>query len=495
MFERYTEKARRVIFFARYEASQFGSPYIETEHLLLGLLREDKELSKLVLRRGTTEESIRQRIAKERPPLHKIPTNVDMPISELAKRTLSYAAEEAGRLSHRHIGTEHLLLGLAREEEGLAANILHDSGLELISLRRQIGRRPDEDSVSIRAGLPPLLQELSRDFSEAAERGELDPLVGRSAEFEQMMQILCRSEVNNVALLGEPGVGKQAAVEGLAYCIAKGTVPAQLEDFRIVQIVLSPIVALLRESARVQDRLKDVVNGLASPARTIFYVEGLFDEGVTGAIGTAHLLRPLLSMGEIQCIAVATRREYEKAIKKEPWLEECFRIVELKPPGEAVAIQILSAVKPRYERFHNVKYSDDALKQAVVLSRRFLPHSLLPDIAIDLMDDAGAACALRRSALPDDVREVQHRINIAKKKEENALSNHEFIKARTYSDDEAKQRAELQRLFEKYKIDLERASIVGVAEIEQAVARRAGIPVEKIRGQAEPGAKRSGEAG
>jgi ATP-dependent Clp protease ATP-binding subunit ClpC len=442
MFERYTEKARRVIFFARYEASQFGSPYIETEHLLLGLLREDKQLAELILRGGTTEEFIRGQIEKLRPPGEKIPTSIDMPLSQESKRVLILAAEEAERLLHKHIGTEHLLLGLAAEGKSVAATILREAGLELAGLRDEITRVKAPTPASEHLRLPPLLAELSRDLTDAALRNELDPLIGRTAEFDRMIQILCRSGNNNLALLGEAGVGKQAAVEGLACRIAAGEIPERLEGMHVVQIVLSPILAILRETPRVQDRLKEVLDGLANPAKTIYSVEGLFDISAGGSVELARLLRQLLTMGDIQCIGLATRGDFQKAAEKEPWLQDSFRAVELPAPSVSEAIQILFAARPRYERFHSVKYTDEALKQAVTLSQRFLPDCLLPDIAIDMIDDAGAACTVRQGSIPEEVRAVQQRLKVIKRDMEKAIGDHRFEEAKALSEEEVKAREE-----------------------------------------------------
>jgi ATP-dependent Clp protease ATP-binding subunit ClpC len=495
MLERYTEKARRVIFFARYEASQFGTSYIETEHLLLGLLRDDRKLAKLVERRGVTEESVRARAEKQKTERRKIPTSADMPLSQESIRVLAYAAEEAERLSHKYIGTEHLLLGLVREENGLAAEILREAGCELAPLRQKFGIVPSPASASVLHAMPPLLAELSTDLTEAAYRDELDPLIGRAAEFERMIQILGRNSNNDLALLGEPGVGKQAAVEGLAYCIAKEKVPVQLQEVHIVQIVLSPILAILRESPKVKDRLKEVLDGLASPVKTIYSVEGLFNVSATGNVELARLLRPLVSMGEIQCIGVATRADFKKAAEIEPWLMDSFRVVELPAPNESEAIEIVFAARPRYQGFHGVKYTDEALRQAVILSRRFLPDCLLPDIAIDMIDDAGAACAVRPGSLPDDVRKAQQRLSAVQRELNDAIAHHEFIKGKGISEQESRARAELSEILEKHNVDPKYVSTVGPAEIEEAVAQRAGIPVEEVRKDAGSGSGRSKSEG
>jgi len=244
MFERYTEKARRVIFFARYEASQFGSPYIETEHLLLGLLREDKQLTNRFLRSHASVESIRKQIEGHTTIREKVSTSVDLPLSNECKRVLAYAAEEAERLSHKHIGTEHLLLGLLREEKCFAAEILHERGLKLLAIREELARATQEKAPQAqRARESSLLAEFSRDLTQAAMDNQLDPLVGRDQELERVIQILCRRTKNNPVLIGEPGVGKTAIVEGLAQKISDGDVPSFLADKKVLALDLSLIVA------------------------------------------------------------------------------------------------------------------------------------------------------------------------------------------------------------------------------------------------------------
>ena len=275
MFERYTEKARRVIFFARYEASQFGSPYIESEHLLLGLLREDKALTNRFLRSSTSVESIRKQIEGHVQIREKVSTSVDLPLSHECKRVLAYAAEEAERLSHKHIGTEHLLLGLLREEKCFAAEILHERGLRLSNIREELARQASEKVSGARSKESSLLAEFSRDLTQSAMDNLLDPLIGRDKEMERVIQILCRRTKNNPVLIGEPGVGKTAIAEGLAQRIADGDVPSFLADKRILALDLSLIVAGTKYRGQFEERLKTIMKELMDNQNAIIFIDEL----------------------------------------------------------------------------------------------------------------------------------------------------------------------------------------------------------------------------
>ncbi|HET8638599.1 MAG TPA: Clp protease N-terminal domain-containing protein, partial [Acidobacteriaceae bacterium] len=276
MFERYTEKARRVIFFARYEASQFGSPYIETEHLLLGLLREDKALTNRFLRSHASVESIRKQIEGHTTIREKVSTSVDLPLSNECKRVLAYAAEEAERLSHKHIGTEHLLLGLLREEKCFAAEILHERGLKLAAIREELARTTQEKApAQQRNRESSLLAEFSRDLTQAALDNQLDPLVGRDAELERVVQILCRRTKNNPVLIGEPGVGKTSIVEGLAQRISDGDVPSFLSEKRVLALDLSLIVAGTKYRGQFEERLKTIMKELMENQNSIVFIDEL----------------------------------------------------------------------------------------------------------------------------------------------------------------------------------------------------------------------------
>jgi len=484
MFERYTEKARRVIFFARYEASQFGSQQIETEHLLLGLLREDKALANRFLRSHAAVESIRKQVEAHTTIREKVPTSVELPLSHECKRVLAYAAEEAERLNHRHIGTEHLLLGLLREEKCFAAEILHERGLRLSQVREEIARSTSEKLTTARPKESSLLSEFSRDLTQAAADGALDPLIGRAGELERAIQILCRRTKNNPVLIGEPGVGKTAIVEGLAQRIADGDVPSFLADKRILALDLSLIVAGTKYRGQFEERLKTIMKELMENQNAIIFIDELHTlvgaGSAEGSLDAANILKPALSRGEIQCIGATTPAEYRKSIEKDRSLERRFQAVKVAPPSEAEAIKVLFGIKERYEKFHAVAYTDEAVETAVYTSSRFIPDRFLPDKAVDLIDEAGARVKLRQTTLPDELAEIQKRIKFIVNRMEAAIANHEFEKARFYSDEERKERENLRALREKYNLDETATGVVTKDDIEDVVARWTGVPMTAI---------------
>src|SRR5271170_2815160 len=490
MFERYTEKARRVIFFARYEASQFGSPYIETEHLLLGLLREDKALTNRFLRSHASVESIRKQIEGHTTIREKVSTSVDLPLSNECKRVLAYAAEEAERLSHKHIGTEHLLLGLLREEKCFAAEILQERGLRLPAVREELQRTTQEKTPSSgggkgQRGEQSMLAEFSRDLTQSAMDQQLDPLVGRDAEVDRVIQILCRRTKNNPVLIGEPGVGKTAIVEGLAQKIADGELPSFLADKRVLALDLSLIVAGTKYRGQFEERLKTIMKELMENQNSIVFIDELHTlvgaGSAEGSLDAANILKPALSRGEIQCIGATTPAEYRKSIEKDRSLERRFQAVKVPPPSEEDAIKIIMGIKEKYEKFHAVSYTDDAITFSVSHSSRYIPDRFLPDKAIDLIDEAGARVKLRQTSMPEELTEVQKRIKFIVHRMENAIANHEFEKARFYSDEERKERENLRALRDKYHLDDSSAGIVTREDIEDVVSRWTGVPVTSLK--------------
>src|SRR5512138_2546504 len=486
MFERYTEKARRVIFFARYEASQFGAPAIEPEHLLLGLMREDKTLTgRFFPRAQVSIESIRKEIEGRTLLREKISTSVELPLAPETKMVLAYAHEESDRLQHRHIGTEHLLLGLLREERSMAAEILYERGLRLNAVRDEIARQSGADARTSQKKDTPHLVEFSRDLTDDAANDKLDPLIGREAEIERVVQILCRRTKNNPVLIGEPGVGKTAIVEGLAQRIVRGDGPSFLENKRILSLDLSLIVAGTKYRGQFEERLKQIMRELVENPQYIVFIDELHTlvgaGSAEGSLDAANILKPALSRGEIQCIGATTPAEFRKSIEKDRSLERRFQAVKVPPPSESEAIKVLFGIKERYEKFHAVAYTDEAVETSVFASSRFIPDRFLPDKAIDLIDEAGARVKLRQTTLPEEVAEIQKRIKFIVHRMENAIAGHEFEKARFYSDEERRERENLRKLREKYNLDDTSTGVVTKDDIEDVVARWTGVPMTAIR--------------
>src|SRR5437867_1884610 len=485
MFERYTEKARRVIFFARYEASQFGSPSIETEHLLLGLMREDKSLTNRFLRSHSSIESIRKEIEGRTLIREKVSTSIDLPLSAECKRILAFAAEESERLRNRHIGTEHLLLGILREDKCVAAEILHERGLRLNVIREELSKTQSEKPSSGRSKETPLLAEFSRDLTQLAADNAMDPLVGREAELERLSQILCRRTKNNPVLIGETSVGKTAIVEGLAHKIVEGDVPSYLADKRILALDLSLIVAGTKYRGQFEERLKTIMKELVENPNAIVFIDELHTlvgaGSAEGSLDAANILKPALSRGEIQCIGATTPAEYRKYIEKDRSLERRFQAVKVPPPSEKEAIQILNGIKDRYEKFHMVTYNPGAIDTAVYQANRYIPDRFLPDKAIDLIDEAGARVKLRQDSLPKEMTEIQKKIKVIVAHMESAISNHEFEKAEIYRNEERIALESLRSVKEKFNLDDSCIGVVTKEDIENVVSKWTGIPASSIK--------------
>jgi ATP-dependent Clp protease ATP-binding subunit ClpC len=486
MFERYTEKARRVIFFARYEASQFGAQAIEAEHILLGLLREDKQLTQKFFRSPhSTVESIRKEIEGRSPLRDKVSASVDLPLSPSAKRVLGYAADESERLGHRHIGTEHLLLGIMREEKSGAAEILYERGLRLNQIREDLTRAHHNERALAQKKDAPHLAEFSRDLTEAAATDQLDPLIGREAEIERVIQILCRRTKNNPVLIGEPGVGKTAIVEGLAQRIISNDVPPFLRDKRILALDLSLIVAGTKYRGQFEERLKMIMRELIENPHYIVFIDELHTlvgaGSAEGSLDAANILKPALSRGEIQCIGATTPAEFRKTIEKDRSLERRFQAVKVPPPTEEETIKILDGIKERYETFHQVRYTQEALDMAVFQSHRYIPDRFLPDKAIDIIDESGARVKLREAHLPAEILDSQRKLRRHTANYERATAERDFERAKIFKQKEQEELDRLAMLREAHNISDEPFPSVTRDDIEEVISRWTGIPITSLK--------------
>ncbi len=481
MFERYTEKARRVIFFARYEASQFGSPYIETEHLLLGILREDKALTNRFLQSHGAVESIRRQIEKHTTIREKTSTSVDLPLSNECKRVLAYAAEEAERLGHKHLGTEHLLLGLLREENCFAQGILKERGIELESIRESLGKNPVEASVPHAAATRVVAGQslLFTDLTQKALEGALEPVVGREVELEAVIEVLCKKERRNPMLLGEHGAGKTAIVEALAQRIAEGKVPAALAQMRVLA-VSSEVLSAWTPTRESFEDLAQLLGTVGNSLNLILFVDGL--RGTAGTPGKAPgqdlagVLRFAMQVAEMRCIGAASEKQYEAAYASYPGLDKVFRTLYVKPLDAEGALAALQSRKERLERFHEVNFSNDALECAVQRADSYLKEKLLPGKAIELLDAAGAAVKLRAGAEPIGITDVKERLAFIEGRVASALANHEFEKARFYQDEERKERENLAALRKKHGMDDAPSPTIGRDDVNQIITKWAAYP-------------------
>jgi ATP-dependent Clp protease ATP-binding subunit ClpC len=496
MFERYTEKARRVIFFARYEASQFGSPLIETEHLLLGILREDKALTNRFLRSHVVVESIRKQIEEHTTIREKVSTSVDLPLSNESKRVLAYAAEEAEKMGHKHIGPEHLLLGLMREEKGFAAEMLKERGLKLKQVREEATQLAQERPPVQKAPTPAPPSENARDLTQAAVDGLLDPLVARDEELDAVIEILGRRDHRNPVLLGEHGVGKTALVDLLAQRITEAAPGHFLAEKRIFAVDLNGPVgarrgptetdeavsaisrALGRE--RVDEVLRRMIETLCEVPETVLFIDDLEDLFPSPAVARVSpglsLLKPALLGGKAQFIAACEADAYDRLCESAPWLRNCFRAVFVRPMDKDETYQVLVARKPIYEKAHGVTYSDEALQCAAERSVSYLVPGSFPGKALELIDAAGARVKLRQGAPPAEVAEVQKRIRFISLRMAQAIVNHEFEKARFYSDEERKEKEGLRVLLEAMSPYPALSTVVGREDIEAEITRGAEYP-------------------
>ncbi len=487
MFERYTERAKRVIFFARYEAAQLGSEAMESEHVLLGLLRDgsDKGICGRIFKRAElTADTVRREVMRQAMLRDRVSASVEIPLSAECRRVLNHAEEETERMGHSAVGPEHILLGVLREASSSAARILARHGVRAAVIREAFSTETRKPRNPEPAPGAPLLAEYAVDLTEAAAEGKLDPLVGREEEMDRVIQILCRRAKNNPVLIGEPGIGKTAIVEGLAARIASGACPIFLEGRRILSLDLSLVVAGTKYRGQFEERLKTIIRELRESPENIIFVDELHTligaGSAEGSLDAANILKPALSRDGVQCIGATTPAEFRRHIERDRSLERRFQAVTVKPPTEEETLAILGGVRERYERFHHVAYSDEALEAAVRQAERYVTDRFLPDKSVDLLDEAGARVKLRDNPWSPQFREIRGRISEIRLRKDAALRGDDLERASLAQDEENAERRSLGRVVSSFEARDEEPSRVVREDIDEVIADWTGIPLASI---------------
>jgi ATP-dependent Clp protease ATP-binding subunit ClpC len=495
MFERFTDRARRVVVLAQEEARMLNHNYIGTEHILLGLIHEGEGVAAKSLESlGVSLESVRSQVEEIIGQGQQAPSG-HIPFTPRAKKVLELSLREALQLGHNYIGTEHILLGLIREGEGVAAQVLVKLGADLNRVRQQViqllsgyqGKEP-LTSGAPNEGTPStslILDQFGRNLTQAARDGKLDPVIGREKEIERVMQVLSRRTKNNPVLIGEPGVGKTAVVEGLAQKIIKGDVPETLKDKQLYTLDLGSLVAGSRYRGDFEERLKKVLKEIRTRGDIILFIDEMHTlvgaGAAEGAIDAASILKPMLARGELQTIGATTLDEYRKYVEKDAALERRFQPIQVQEPSVAHAIEILRGLRDRYESHHKVTITDSALVSAATLADRYINDRQLPDKAIDLIDEAGARLRINRMTAPPDLREFDNKIADVRKEKESAIDAQDFEKAAALRDKEKTLIAEKNEREREWKAgDLDVVAEVDDDLIAEVLAMSTGVPVAKL---------------
>src|SRR5512134_2910024 len=497
MFERFTDRARRVVVLAQEEARMLNHNYIGTEHILLGLIHEGEGVAAKALESlNISLEAVRQQVEEIIGQGQAAPTG-HIPFTPRAKKVLELSLREALQLGHNYIGTEHILLGLIREGEGVAAQVLQKLGADLNRVRQTViqllsgytggkGEPASPEQTGQQSGQGSMvLDQFGRNLTQLAREQKLDPVIGREKEIERVMQVLSRRTKNNPVLIGEPGVGKTAIVEGLAQDIVKGEVPETLKGKQIYTLDLGALVAGSRYRGDFEERLKKVLKEIRTRGDIVLFIDELHTlvgaGAAEGAIDAASILKPMLARGELQTIGATTRDEYRKHLEKDAALERRFQPISVEEPSVAHTIEILKGLRDRYEAHHRVNFTDDALVAAANLADRYISDRFLPDKAIDLIDEAGSRMRIRRMTAPPDVREVDEKIADVRLKKESAIDSQDFEKAASLRDEERQLIEERQRREQEWKSgEMDVLSEVDEEEIAEVLSIWTGIPVFKL---------------
>ncbi|MCM3399695.1 ATP-dependent protease ATP-binding subunit ClpC [Oceanobacillus profundus] len=493
MFGRFTERAQKVLALSQEEAVRLGHKNIGTEHILLGLVREGegiaaKALQSLGLEVSKIQEEVEKLIGVDKQPMQSIH------YTPRAKKVVELSQDEARKLGHSYVGTEHILLGLIREGEGVAARVLNNLGVSLNKARQQVlqllgsnesqagrqGRSGQQSSAST-----PTLDSLARDLTVSAKEGKIDPVIGRAKEIERVIQVLSRRTKNNPVLIGEPGVGKTAVAEGLAQQIIDNEVPETLRDKRVMTLDMGTVVAGTKYRGEFEDRLKKVMEEIRQAGNIILFIDELHTligaGGAEGAIDASNILKPSLARGELQCIGATTLDEYRKYIEKDAALERRFQPIQVDEPTLDETIQILHGLRDRYEAHHRVTITDEAIEAAATLSDRYITDRFLPDKAIDLIDEAGSKVRLSSYTVPPNLKELEQKLEEVRKEKDAAVQSQEFEKAASLRDSEQRYREQLEKTKNEWKEKQGQTdSEVTVEDIASVVSIWTGVPVAKL---------------
>ena len=490
-FEKFSERARRVLTIAQEEARKLNHNYIGTEHILLGLVREEEGVAAKVLTNlGASLNKVRQAVEfisgrGERP------STGETGLTPRAKRVIELAIDEARQLSHNYIGTEHLLLGLLREGEGVAAGVLDSLGITLERARTEttqvISQGMPRGRLTRAASRTPALDQLGVDLTAAARAGKLDPVIGRVKEIERVIQILSRRTKNNPALIGEPGVGKTAIVEGLAHRIVAGDVPETLEERRLVALDMGSLVAGTKYRGEFEERVKKVIDEIKTAGNCVLFVDEFHTMvgagAAEGAVDAANILKPSLSRGELQCIGATTLDDYRKYVERDAALERRFQPVLVEEPSVDETLDILRGIKERYEEHHHLTISDEALNSAATLAARYIPDRFLPDKAIDLTDEAASRVRIKHHTMPITLKEAKQLAEAKRKDKDAALAAQEYDRAAELREEELQAEEEIKRLEEEWRAEQGKDKPEVTAEnIAEVVGMWTGIPVVQLAG-------------